>query len=177
MKELGDFFSSPAKVFIGSKNHHRNRGARHYLDKGNEESRIDIVPTNNKDLTVYSPINGSVRKIISNNKCGKGAILRNNKYHIGLCHLDSLYVNENDEVDRGDKIGVMGNTGNAYNTGKHLHVTIKRKKGDVYVTDKGAEARKTFDKYIKAEPNVFEGENFMVASLLFLGVVLVIISI
>jgi murein DD-endopeptidase MepM/ murein hydrolase activator NlpD len=35
------------------------------------------------------------------------------------CHLASRAVDVGDSVDRGDKLGMMGETGNA--TGKHLH--------------------------------------------------------
>ena len=39
-----------------------------------------------------------------------------------LAHLDSFNVNEGDRVKKGDKLGVMGNSG--YSTGVHLHLTV-----------------------------------------------------
>lgn len=85
---------------------------------------IDLVSA---DRTIYSPCNGTVRKVLYDPK-GWGHYVTigsvDNKYVHVLCHMaaDSIKVKVGDKVTRTTVIGTMGSTGNS--TGVHLHYQI-----------------------------------------------------
>jgi len=78
----------------------------------------------NKD-NLFSPENGKVIKIWTDNKNGKAIrILHDNKI-TAYAHLNSIFCSLNDEIKAGQLIGQTGNSGNS--TGPHLHFGIQQK--------------------------------------------------
>lgn len=71
---------------------------------------------------------------VKNNKLGGKVVFiydistGNSLYY---AHLDSQLVNNGDRVSRGNKIGLIGNTGNAINTVPHLHFGIYTNTGAI----------------------------------------------
>lgn len=84
---------------------------------------VDIAAT--IGTQVISPWEGTVKKVWNDTTYGGGvslAILHNNKYRTGYCHLSSTLVEAGETVERGQVIALTGNTGNT--TGPHLHFTL-----------------------------------------------------
>lgn len=85
---------------------------------------IDLVSA---DRTIYSPCNGTVRKVLYDPK-GWGYYVTigaaDGKYVHVLCHMAArpITVKEGQTVTRTTVIGMMGSTGNS--TGVHLHYQI-----------------------------------------------------
>jgi murein DD-endopeptidase MepM/ murein hydrolase activator NlpD len=52
------------------------------------------------------------------------SVLSNDGAVIYYCHLDSRAVKKGDKVKKGQRIGIMGNTG--YSFGAHLHFEVRR---------------------------------------------------
>lgn len=91
---------------------------------------IDLVGMD--DITVYAPCDGVIgtSTIITNqsNKTWEwGNYVRldtaDGTYSIYLCHLASRAVTKGQKVKKGDKLGVMGNTG--YSFGAHTHFEVR----------------------------------------------------
>lgn len=83
---------------------------------------IDIVP-NNHQFFVYSANSGTV--VTNSYKYDNGnylVIKQDEGHYIMYAHLSQKLVNENDHVEKGQTIGVMGSTGFA--TGIHLHFAV-----------------------------------------------------
>ena len=80
---------------------------------------IDIVTS--EDYNIYSSYKGIVTGINSKGKAyGNHVLITHPNGFVTLyAHLDSICVKENQFINTGEKIGVMGSTGNA--TGRHLH--------------------------------------------------------
>lgn len=93
---------------------------------------LDLVGVD--DITVYAPCDGVVvsSKIVtdkSNLTWQWGNYVRidvANGYSVYLCHLKSRNVKTGQKVKKGDKIGVMGNTG--YSFGAHTHFEVRNVK-------------------------------------------------
>lgn len=85
---------------------------------------LDMVGVSDK--TVYSPVNGTVAFAGSNND-GFGNYVRivdsNGVSHF-LAHMSSVAAIKGRAVIVGDKLGIMGQTGNA--TGPHTHYEIRK---------------------------------------------------
>lgn len=106
--------------------------------------------------TVYAPCDGVIgSSTIVTNKSNKtwewGNYVRldtvDSKYSQFFCHLASRSVAKGQKVKKGDKLGIMGNTGKS--TGPHLHLEI-RLKGTSTTVDPFAFfgiPNKTFDSY------------------------------
>ena len=93
-------------------------------------SGIDLVGLD--DTTVYAPCDGviAVSNIVTNkdNKTWEwGEYIRldteDGQRSIFLCHLKKRYVQKNQKVKKGDRLGVMGNTG--YSFGEHTHFEVR----------------------------------------------------
>lgn len=71
---------------------------------------------------------GRVNRVEITNLGGKVVWVRDpvRKSNIYFAHLDSQYVRNNDQVQIGDTLGFVGNTGNARTTPPHLHFGIYR---------------------------------------------------
>ena len=79
-----------------------------------------------KGTSIFSPVSGFV---ISK---GYGSIAGNYIYLIGpkwrtyyFAHMDTMFVNLNEYISKGELIGRVGNTGNAANKPTHLHYAIE----------------------------------------------------
>ena len=57
------------------------------------------------------------------NSAGINVVLRHdNGYYTVYAHLSKFYVSKDQHVSRGERIGAMGHTGNAFGT--HLHFGV-----------------------------------------------------
>lgn len=96
---------------------------------------VDLVGLDDK--TVYAPCDGVIgTSTIITNKSNKtwewGEYIRldtaDGTYSIYLCHLAKRYVKKGQKVKKGDKLGVMGYTGNTYPKGvggTHTHFELR----------------------------------------------------
>lgn len=85
---------------------------------------IDIFAT--KRTPAVAAADGRVTRVNENNLGGKVVFLRpkGKSYNLYYAHLDSQIVTEGQQVNEGDVIGLIGNTGNARTTPPHLHFGI-----------------------------------------------------
>jgi len=84
---------------------------------------IDISGVSNK--TIKAADNGKVTLAGWNGNYGNCVIIdHGNGYQTVYGHLSSISVSVGDTVEKGEKIGVMGSTGDS--TGTHLHFEIKQ---------------------------------------------------
>ena len=75
--------------------------------------------------SILSADNGVVEFAGTRNGTGKTIIIdHQNGYKTVYAHLSKIDVKQNAVVEKGDKIGVMGNTGNSF--GVHLHFEIRK---------------------------------------------------
>ena len=95
---------------------------------------IDLVGVSDK--TVYAPCDGIIRastivdrETDTGNTWEWGNYVRldtsDGKYSIFLCHLASRSVVKGQKVKKGDKLGIMGNTGKS--SGAHVHFEVRKK--------------------------------------------------
>ena len=74
---------------------------------------------------IYTPADGTVLKVFTDSKCGKGITIQHQQNYItSYCHLSKHLVKKGEFVQAGCLIGLSGNTGNS--TGPHLHYGIKK---------------------------------------------------
>ena len=73
---------------------------------------------------VYSMFPGTVVRVGEDSRSGKFVTVRTGAYTISYCHLSQQLVKENDYVDAGTLIAVLGETGVA--TAPHLHLVAKK---------------------------------------------------
>jgi peptidoglycan LD-endopeptidase LytH len=95
----------------------RDAGARRH-------EGIDIFAA--KRTPVVAAADGRVTRVNENNLGGKVVWMRPEKrdYTLYYAHLDTQLVQEGQQVQVGDTLGLMGNTGNARTTPPHLHFGI-----------------------------------------------------
>jgi murein DD-endopeptidase MepM/ murein hydrolase activator NlpD len=99
-------------------------------DEFRYHSGIDIV--NPFDLSILSIADGRIIKVGFNQIYGNYIIINHDDgYQSFYGHLSHVLVKEYSYVNKGDLIGVQGNTGNSYGT--HLHFELRQKKGYYYV--------------------------------------------
>lgn len=77
-----------------------------------------------KGTPIYAVDKGIVTKEYFNSAGGNQVIIEHKDFSSGYAHLDSVYVTENQEVNKGDLIGTVGDSGAV--TGSHLHFVIKQ---------------------------------------------------
>ena len=88
---------------------------------------IDIFAR--RGTPVVAAMDGVVRSVRNRGLGGKQVWLSDPQRNQSLyyAHLDSQLVNEGQQVQAGDTLGLVGNTGNARNTRPHLHFGIYRR--------------------------------------------------
>jgi murein DD-endopeptidase MepM/ murein hydrolase activator NlpD len=90
---------------------------------GRNHNGIDITSS---DRTILAADTGKVVFAGEKNGYGKTVIIdHQNGYETLYAHLSKISVSKGDIVEKGDKIGVMGSTGNS--TGVHLHFEVLEK--------------------------------------------------
>jgi murein DD-endopeptidase MepM/ murein hydrolase activator NlpD len=90
----------------------------------NMHEGIDIV--SDRGTPIIATANGIVTETGQNFTFGKYVIIKHEyEFETKYCHLDSIVVLKNQKVNRGQKIGTLGNTGDT--TGPHLHYEIKQR--------------------------------------------------
>ena len=73
---------------------------------------------------VYATMDGEVVYADYDGGFGNKITIEQNTYKTVYAHLDKMYVDVGDKVQRGDIIATMGNTG--HSTGSHLHYEVVR---------------------------------------------------
>ncbi|MCB1192777.1 MAG: M23 family metallopeptidase [Leptospiraceae bacterium] len=119
-KDQKNGFSKPVSGYVSSK-----YGLRldPFTKKKTFHGGIDIAAP--KGTYVYASAKGKV--IMAENHAGYGnlIVVRHKKgYETRYGHLDIISVKKGQSVERGEKIGEVGNTGRA--TGNHLHFEVRR---------------------------------------------------
>lgn len=101
---------------------------------------VDI--SNEKGTNIFSISSGVVDESKYSNSYGNYIVISSNEYEFLYAHLDKAFVNTGDKVKTGDKIGLMGETGNV--TGVHLHLELKKNNAyiDPYYLVKNLELEK-----------------------------------
>ena len=108
----------------------------------NEHKAIDIVDKNHNETNIIALDSGTVQTVVNNvkstNHKSKGIatygnfvkVKQNNGKTALYAHMKygSIKVNKGETIEKGDIIGSIGNTGNAY--GKHLHLEIQNEKNN-----------------------------------------------
>lgn len=132
---------------------------------------VDLVGIDDK--TVYAPCDGVIgtsTRVYVGATAEWGNYIRldsaDEKYSIFMCHLKSRAVVKGQKVTKGQKLGVMGNTGKS--TGPHLHLEI-RLKGTSTTVDPFAFfsiPNKVFDSYNAIAPKKLESGNDIVWELM-----------
>lgn len=95
---------------------------------------IDLIPTDgDKNPTLYAPCDCT---ILSVNSCGSSygnhiCASTGTGYIFVMAHMKSVPpVKKGDKVKKGQKVGIMGNTGNSF--GEHLHIEFQKAKSYSY---------------------------------------------
>lgn len=77
----------------------------------------------NRGDKIFATADGVVKKAFKNGGYGKYVLIdHGNGYTTSFSHMDAYYVRKGDRVERGQVIGLVGNTGRS--TGPHLHYEI-----------------------------------------------------
>lgn len=94
----------------------------------------DAGARNHEGIDIFSPrytpvlavADGVVTSVTNNNLGGKVVFMRprGRDFVVYYAHLDSQLVRSGQQVQTGDTLGLIGNTGNARNTPPHLHFGI-----------------------------------------------------
>lgn len=100
----------------------------------------------NGDGNIFASFAGQAKVIDhGKNDYGLHIKIRDNEKEIVLGHLSKVFITDGQYVHLGEKIAVMGNTGDS--SGRHLHVTMKFLEGE----------GKAWDKKIKDIDNGWKG--------------------
>ena len=76
-----------------------------------------------QDTVVISPSDGIVSKVYNSSTVGKTVEIQSNEYKFVFHHLNSIFVNQSQNVIKGQEIGGVGTKG-TLSTGNHLHFTV-----------------------------------------------------
>ena len=75
------------------------------------------------DDKIYMPEDGVVQLVPDDGTCGRSIHIMVGNRHHALCHTSKYLVKDNEFVNQGKPIAIMGDTGYAF--GKHLHWALK----------------------------------------------------
>ena len=83
---------------------------------------IDLVPIDREEWGLFSPTGGIVKWSGWGDTYGNNLIIWDERVGMSyrFCHLDVTLVKEGAKVNKGDVIGLAGNTGKS--NGRHLHL-------------------------------------------------------
>ncbi len=99
-------------------------GSREQIFAGVNPYHTGIDIANKLDTEIKSATTGIVKNTVKNDKYyGNYIEIETNGVTFKYGHLNSIGVNENQQVNQGDVIGKMGSTG--MSTGSHLHFEIR----------------------------------------------------
>jgi murein DD-endopeptidase MepM/ murein hydrolase activator NlpD len=94
-------------------------------DKRGNRSHEGIDIKAPRGTNVVAVTSGLVERVKEGGSGGKQVYLRGDKGRLYYyAHLDSWVVGESDEVEAGEVLGTVGDTGNAKNTTPHLHFEV-----------------------------------------------------
>lgn len=92
---------------------------------------IDIKPTNKKDIYILASHDGLVKTDNIKNDCnGLSVEIKNEDYQTKYFHLSKILVTNNSTIQKGDTLGIIGNTGKS--TGTHLHYEVYKNTNGIY---------------------------------------------
>lgn len=97
------------------------------------DTDIDVKPVNYyKKINYYviSPIDGKIEITPYDKTSGYKIHIWGKKYHVFMCHLqkNSYLVKNGEKVKTGQRLAVMGKSGNAINGLKHVHLSVWKRK-------------------------------------------------
>ncbi len=106
----------------------------------------EIISANHKGIDIgantgtpiYASIDGSVTLVSNKGDYGVHVKIKNDDILTIYAHCSKILVKEGDRIKKGDKIALVGNTGNS--TGPHLHFEVRRDNRTVnpeYIVDFG----------------------------------------
>lgn len=101
---------------------------------GNNHSGVDVVKKENLLAPIIAHSSGIVILTQTGQKNNKGStgtlsygnfvkIRHDNGYYTLYAHMNAVYVKQGQRVSKGEQIGYMGDSGNAY--GAHLHFEVR----------------------------------------------------
>lgn len=114
---------------------------------------------------IVSPSDGTVFWTGYHDEGGNSIRIKHtNGFTTGYAHLSKILVNTNDKVKKGQRIGLVGNTG-SHTTGPHLHFTLTTPNGNK-VNPEDYFIWPARDKDIKKtnNSNQFQGQNYQIAA-------------
>ena len=97
--------------------------------RGNQHKGVDIGSYGGKNIDVFAVLEGEVLDASSNGAYNGGMgnyviIKHSNGYVTKYMHFESVLVKKGDFVGTGQRIGIMGSTGDS--TGVHLHFQVEK---------------------------------------------------
>lgn len=84
---------------------------------------IDLT-TKSGEFYIYNLLPGKVKEISYDQRSGIYIKIDHGKYESIYAHLQHIYIKKGEELQAGEIIGKMGETGRV--TGKHLHFGVKK---------------------------------------------------
>ncbi len=95
-------------------------------ERGLQAGHEGVDISHSQETPILAVDKGTIEKV-ANQPAGYGnyIVIRHNNQETTLyAHLDRIFVTEGQQIQKGNAIGVMGNTGNS--TGRHLHFEYRK---------------------------------------------------
>ncbi len=126
-------------------------GGRHHPLEGVFKVHQGIDVSAVVGTPIYSPTDGTVAAVFTHISGGLTLVLRSDcgLIRYGMCHLNTVPLEEGDEVRKGEIVAYSGNSGRS--TGPHLHYSVKtggKWYGEQYVGGSYVDS----EKYLVIEP-------------------------